>query len=335
MHKPNCSISVSAEESIAEILIYGIIGEGDNNAKTFLKRFQELEKTASRINIRIHSPGGSVFEGLAIFNALKASKCVIHTYNDGAAASMAAMILLAGNIIHMAKGSLLMLHNVSSGEYGNAEQMRKAADTMEKYDTIITDLIAQRSGKSVEFIKANWMNFEDNYFTPDEAMEAGLIDFIETHPAENIPQNIQTLTLNQMAAFYQKQYGIDKPLFEKFITGFKTKFSNKKIKNMDELEEVPETTTEQPDTLEQRVFVLEEALTAKEADIAELKQRVDTLEGTLVEQEADIEELSAKLKAPAQSRTKVFTALDQNTRRPMPSFETSADKAASEFLNNR
>ena len=323
MHKPNCSISVSAEESIAEILIYGIIGEGDNNAKTFLKRFQELEKTASRINIRIHSPGGSVFEGLAIFNVLKASKCVIHTYNDGVAASMAAMILLAGNIIHMAKGSLLMLHNVSSGEYGNAEQMRKAADTMEKYDSIITDLIAQRSGKSVEFIKANWMNFEDNYFTPDEAIEAGLIDFIETHPAENIPQNIQTLTLNQMAAFYQKQYGIDKPLFEKFITGFKTKFSNKKIKNMDELEEVPETTT---DTLEQRVFVLEEALTAKEADIAELKQRVDALENMLVKKEADIEELSSRLNAPSQARTKVITPVDRVMQPSKPNFETSFDR---------
>src|SRR5690606_27365480 len=113
--------------------------------------FNELEDIHDRINVHINSPGGSVWDMLPIFNAIKSSKKEVHTYVDGIAFSAGAMILLAakkGNV-HMAKGSLMMLHAVSTGRYGNARAFRREAETLDTYDEVLGQLIADRTGKSL------------------------------------------------------------------------------------------------------------------------------------------------------------------------------------------
>src|SRR5690606_36989061 len=147
------------------------------------------EDKYDRINIYINSPGGSVMEGLPIFNAIKDSKKDVHVYVIGVAFSMAFMILLAakkGNA-HAFKGSLLMGHTVSTYEYGNAKKMRKTAEDLEKYDQVLISLIAGRTGKTDDEVKSLWMNHEDHYFTPNEALTEGFIDVIEEDEAEDMP----------------------------------------------------------------------------------------------------------------------------------------------------
>ena len=98
-----------------EILLYGVIGMDDfaspDEAITdveFLKAFRALEMKHDRINIRINSPGGSMYHGNAIVTAIQESKAEIHTYNDGLAASMASTIFLVGDVRHASKNSLLL-----------------------------------------------------------------------------------------------------------------------------------------------------------------------------------------------------------------------------------
>ena len=127
MNKSNYKIQYKSEIE-ADVLIYGVIGdswfEESITAKRFVSEFKELEKTCSRVNIHINSPGGSVFDGLAIFNAIQQSKVQIHTYNDGLAASMGAIILLSGGTVHSAKNALVMLHSPMGGVYGTEKDIQ-------------------------------------------------------------------------------------------------------------------------------------------------------------------------------------------------------------------
>lgn len=231
MRKPFNTIKFNLNQAdrTAEIFIYGIIGQDMGlDAKQWVDNFQALEASADRINVRINSPGGSVWDGLPIFNAICASQKDVHTYNDGIAFSMSGMIGLAGRTVHSAQAALWMLHNVSSGEFGNAQNFRKIADQMDMYDALFVDLIATRTGKTSDFVKANWLNYEDNYFSPEDAKEAGLIDVIESYPAKNVPSNIRALNRHQIAAFYQAQE--EEPsqsFFEKVIYSVKNTLNKK------------------------------------------------------------------------------------------------------------
>lgn len=203
------AVLTSEEENIGKLKIYGVIGDwwDSNTANDFLRAFQELEQKFSTIHIHINSPGGSVHEGLPIINAIKASTKDVHTFVDGIAYSMGAMIAISakkGNV-HMAKGSLLMLHSVSTCIYGNAQALREEADVLDKYDDTIGGLISTRTGKSLEQVRESYLNHKDNYFTPSEAVEQGLADTIESYEAEGTPDNVRNMTQGQVAAWYNEQ----------------------------------------------------------------------------------------------------------------------------------
>ena len=225
----------------ARIDIYGIIGsywEG-NDSKSFQRQFSRLEETHDRIDVYINSPGGSVNEGLPIYNSIKNSKKEVHTYVVGVAYSMGFMILLAakkGNV-HAFKGSMLMAHVVSSFVYGNAKKMRKEADILDKYDDVLSSLIADRTGKTVEQVKELWMNYEDHFFTPDEALDEGFVDVIDDQVAEDVPDNLENMSLMEVAAYYEERMEepsdslIDKVMNRmQSLTGIE--FSNHKNTNM-------------------------------------------------------------------------------------------------------
>ncbi|GGH28324.1 Clp protease ClpP [Sphingobacterium alkalisoli] len=199
----------SSSPNVGEIKIYGVIGSywDENTANDFVRVFSNLEKTCDRINIHINSPGGNVHEGLPICNAIKASKTEVHTYVDGIAYSMGAMIAISAKKgrVHMAKGSLLMLHSVSTWMYGNAQALRDEADVLDKYDDVLGGLIAVRTGKEMDAVKADYMDHKDHYFTPAEAVAEGLVDFVEDYEAEDMPDNVQDMSHGQIAAWYDAQ----------------------------------------------------------------------------------------------------------------------------------
>jgi ATP-dependent protease ClpP protease subunit len=114
----------------ATIYIYGVIGGFDwdtysyiNTSNKFVQEFNELEKTADIIHVHINSPGGSIYDGMPIYNVLNNSKKTIYTYVDGLAASMASLIALAGDKVFGYRNSMFMVHNASTFAFGNSKDL--------------------------------------------------------------------------------------------------------------------------------------------------------------------------------------------------------------------
>lgn len=167
----------SAEK--AEIWIYEQIGQdfwtGDGvTAKNFQKELAEVK--ASQIDLHINSVGGEVFDGIAIYNLIKQHSASVTTYIDGIAASIASVIALAGEEIIMAENGLFMIHNPSGMVIGEAGDMRKMADTLDKVKGSLITAYMGKSGKSEEEITA--MMDAETWFSADEAKEFGFVDSI-------------------------------------------------------------------------------------------------------------------------------------------------------------
>lgn len=138
------------------------------------------------ITIKISSPGGSVLEGFAIMDALAAYPGEVTTLGVGYVASIASVILLAGDKVKMAENAFLMVHNPWSYMEGDAEDMRKQADILEKMEMQIADVYAKsmvkRKGKSYKSALAQALQYmeQETWFTAQEALSAGFIDEIVT-----------------------------------------------------------------------------------------------------------------------------------------------------------
>lgn len=183
----NLSVNESPDKKEATIYLYGFIGfdwwswdddNAQNTDENFIKQINDLQTKYSRINIHINSPGGDMIHGNAIVTAIQNSNAEIHTYNDGLAASMGAVILCAapeGNR-HMAKNALTMFHSPSSLAWGNAKDLRTEADVLDKFQTTIVAIISQATNTTSEEVISAYMDHEDHWLTYDECLAAGIID---------------------------------------------------------------------------------------------------------------------------------------------------------------
>jgi ATP-dependent protease ClpP protease subunit len=140
------------------------------DAGTFIRELRNLD--ASEIELHINSPGGDVFDGVAIYEALLSHPAKITTYVDGLAASAASYIAQAGETVIVAPQAMLMIHNAHGYVYGGAEDMYSMGDLLGKINTVLADLYAERCGGEPtswrEAMKA------ETWYTADEAVEAGL-----------------------------------------------------------------------------------------------------------------------------------------------------------------
>lgn len=159
----------------AEVNIYDEIGYFGISAKDFLT---ELANVGNRkITLRINSPGGSVFDGTAIYNRLKDHAPGVDVKIDGLAASIASVIAMAGSKITMAENALLMIHNASGVAMGNADDMRQLADTLDKIDGTIAGTYARKTGRDASEMSA--LMDSETWFTAAEALAGGFIDEID------------------------------------------------------------------------------------------------------------------------------------------------------------
>lgn len=163
----------------AEIWIYEEIGEdfwsGDGiTAKSFQKDLATIK--AGQINLHINSPGGSVWDGLTIANLLKQHPANVTTYIDGLAASIASVIALAGDKVVMAENALFMIHNPYGMAMGDATEMRKMADTLDKVRDSIVLSYTGKTGKDETEITA--LMDAESWLSSFEALELGFIDEI-------------------------------------------------------------------------------------------------------------------------------------------------------------
>lgn len=164
----------------ADILIYGEIGGGwfsdpDNTvtAKNFAADLKALGKVKN-LNIYINSPGGAVFEGQAIYSQLKRHAAHKTVHIDGLAASIASVIAMAGDTIIMPDNALMMIHRASGLCMGDASDLRKTADALEKAEAGIVAAYAQKTEKSTDELLA--LMAEETWMTAAEALEMGFAD---------------------------------------------------------------------------------------------------------------------------------------------------------------
>jgi len=159
-NKKRPGFEVQDKGDVTEIYIYDEIGFFGVDAQSFA---QELKGVKGEVKIRINSPGGSVFDGMAIYNAIREHKSKTTTIVDGLAASAASYIALAGDEVHMAEGAFFMIHEPYTVMVGTADDMRKEADLLDKINDQIVQFYAQKSGKTSDEIKVKmkdetWFN---------------------------------------------------------------------------------------------------------------------------------------------------------------------------------
>lgn len=153
------------------VYLYGAVGV-DFTDKEFISFITKVK--TSLLIVRINSPGGNVFQGNGIYNALKNFNGTVHTYIDGIAASMASVIALAGKRVFMSSNAMLMIHNPSMGL-----RTKLSASEKKVLEKIKGTLINAYKGKTgITFENINIMMNDETWFTADEAKESKFIDEI-------------------------------------------------------------------------------------------------------------------------------------------------------------
>ncbi|MGW3186341.1 head maturation protease, ClpP-related [Streptomyces ardesiacus] len=155
----------------AEVIIYDEIGEWGVTAKNFIDDLNQVK--ARNIDIRLNSGGGSVFEGLAIYQALRRHPANVTTYIDGIAASIASVIAMAGDRRVISRNGSMMIHEASGLTAGNSKDMREMAELLNRISQNLADVYAQRTGKGTASSWREQMRAE-SWFVGAEAVEAGL-----------------------------------------------------------------------------------------------------------------------------------------------------------------
>ncbi|MDG9928263.1 MULTISPECIES: ClpP-like prohead protease/major capsid protein fusion protein [unclassified Pseudomonas] len=158
---------------VAEILLYDEIGMWGITAQQFARELKALGDL-SLISLRIHSPGGDVFEGTAIYNLLKHHPARVEAHIDGLAASMGSVIAMAADTIYMPENALMMVHRPWGIQGGEADDMRRYADLLEKIEGTMVAAYMAKTGKSEEEIKA--LLKAETWMDGREAVEAGFAD---------------------------------------------------------------------------------------------------------------------------------------------------------------
>ena len=165
-----------AQAKGAEIVIYDEIGAFGIPAKAFLDELKALGPVAE-LTVRINSPGGSVFDGVAIYNALKRHDAAITVWIDGIAASIASMIAMAGDEVVMPENAMLVLHDPSGLVVGTASDMRAMAEALDRMKAGMVAAYRDKSGRDDAEIEA--LMAAETWLSAQEAVELGLADRVE------------------------------------------------------------------------------------------------------------------------------------------------------------
>jgi ATP-dependent protease ClpP protease subunit len=163
------------ENDTAEISIYDEIGGWGISAKEFLGELSKLK--GKHLHLRINSPGGSVVEGTAIFNALRRHTGGVTVHIDALAASMASVIAMAGMPVYMADNALLMVHNPWTITAGDSDELRKEADLLDKLKASIRNAYQRKTGLPEDQLQD--MMDAETWLDSVDAVALGFVDAIE------------------------------------------------------------------------------------------------------------------------------------------------------------
>jgi ATP-dependent protease ClpP protease subunit len=169
MRNNSRKFSAAVKYDVLEVLVYDVIGSSMWDEGVTAAGLAAQMKAAGKygsISVRINSPGGSAFEGLAIANLLRAQGKPVNVEVDGVAASAASIIAMAGDRVSMGLGAMMMVHNARTMAYGQASDFREVADTLDKVSDSILDTYAARTKMDRAELAAmmdaeTWLSAED------------------------------------------------------------------------------------------------------------------------------------------------------------------------------
>lgn len=170
----------NASKDEAKVYIYDVIAWFGIGTDQFVRDLDRI--TAKTIHLHVNSPGGDVFEGLAIYNGLKNHAARVITHVDGVAASIASVIAMAGDEVRVSEGAFLMIHNPWWMVIGESTDLRKAADLLDKIGDSIAGIYAGVTGKSVKEMLE--LMAEETWFNAADAQEIGFADQVEEPEGE-------------------------------------------------------------------------------------------------------------------------------------------------------
>ncbi len=174
----------NAADAESEIFIYEEIGYWGITSDQFIQELNALN--AKTIRLRINSPGGSVWDAIAIHSALVAHSATVNVQIDSLAASAASVIAMAGDKITMMRGSQMMIHDAIGIGMGNQAELIEYANWLGDQSNNIADMYAARAGGTAEDWRA--MMLAETWLFAAEAVEAGLADEIYTKPKQAEPE---------------------------------------------------------------------------------------------------------------------------------------------------
>lgn len=186
----------NADSGRAEMFIYGHIGDyfgtDDVTPAAFTRALRGI--TAPVIDLHINSPGGQVFDGVAIYSALRNHASTVDVHVDGIAASAASFVAMAGDTITIEKPAKMMIHDASGLVLGNASDMREASELLDELSDTIAGIYADRAGTPVAEWRAAMK--AETWYSAAEAVKAGLADRVANDTetvAKGNPSNLSEL----------------------------------------------------------------------------------------------------------------------------------------------
>lgn len=207
-------VVVAKAATSADLYIYGDIGDswwGESvTAQDVVKQLNELDDSVTTLNVYVNSYGGSVTDGLSIYNAIKrraAAGLTVNSHVDGIAASIASVILCAGSTVTMASNTRLMVHAPWGGLYvtGNSKEVREAAaqfaDVLDGFADAMANTYAAKTGMDKDAALALLTDGTDHWYSADQAKAAGFCDVVLTDGADEDAADKATARIARQPAF--------------------------------------------------------------------------------------------------------------------------------------
>lgn len=163
------------------VYIYDEIGYFGVTASDFVRELAAV--TADTIDLHINSPGGDVFDGIAIYNAIRNHPATVTSFVDGLAASAASFIAMAGDVVVVARNATMMIHDGHGICVGNATDMRELANLLDQTSDNIASIYAERAGGTVSEWRAAMR--EVTWYSAQGAVDAGLADEVKPLPSDD------------------------------------------------------------------------------------------------------------------------------------------------------
>lgn len=182
--------------AVPKLYVYDMIGAFDSDAQDFVQAVHGI--TAKSIDLHINSPGGFVYDAVAMFEALAASPATVNVRIDGMAASAASFLAQAGDSIEIARGGRMMIHDAQVIAIGSPDQLREAADLGDEVSNDIAGYYAARAGGE----PAAWRTAmrAETWYSATEAVDAKLADRVAGAAPKNTGASNRSRLIKARAA---------------------------------------------------------------------------------------------------------------------------------------